>query len=76
MDHDGDSGGRESHCEYDQARDRRPVVPEIPKGRIVSRIESLERDPTKWDRIGWSDVPRYKSEVFSNEDLKGSAAII
>ena len=54
--------------------------------RVDSREESndryremLERDPTKWDRIGWSDVPRYASEVASNVPnvaMQGSVAIV
>lgn len=43
-------------------------------------LESLERDPTKWDRIGWSDVPRYAFEVASltapNVAMKGSVAVL
>ena len=41
--------------------------------------EMLERDPTKWDRIGWSDVPRYASEVASNVPnvaMQGSVAVL
>ncbi len=54
--------------------------------RVDSREESndryremLERDPTKWDRIGWSDVPRYAREVASNVPnvaMQGSVAVV
>ena len=36
---DGDSGGRESDREDDQAGDRRPVVLEISERRVVRRVE-------------------------------------
>jgi hypothetical protein len=43
-------------------------------------LESLERDPAKWDRIGWNDVPRYASQVASlsapNVAMKGSVAVL
>ncbi len=41
--------------------------------------EMLERDPTKWDRIGWSDVPRYASDVAGNVPnvaMQGSVAVL
>jgi hypothetical protein len=41
--------------------------------------EMLERDPTTWDRIGWSDVPRYASEVAGNVPnvaMRGSVAVL
>ena len=39
-------------------------------------LEMLERDPTKWDRIGWSDVPRYSYQVFENVAMRGSVAVL
>ena len=40
----GDGDGRESDREDDQARDRRPVVPEISQRRVVGRVEQYGCD--------------------------------
>ena len=49
---DGDSGGRESDREDDQARHRRPVVPEIPERRVVRRIEQHGCDEERQRELG------------------------
>ena len=49
---DGDSGGRESDREYDQAGDRRPIVPEISERRVVSRIEQHGCDEERQRKLG------------------------
>ena len=51
-DDDGDGGGGESDREDDQARDRRPVIPEIPDGRVVGRIEEYGRDEQRQRKLG------------------------
>ena len=41
--------------------------------------ERLERDPATWDRIGWSDVPRYAREAagnIPNVALRGKVAVL
>ena len=40
----GNSGGGESDSKYDQTSHRHPIVPEVPKRRVVSRIEQYGRD--------------------------------
>jgi len=52
MSDDGDSGGRESDREYDQAGHRRPIVPEISERRIVSRIEQHGCDKERQRKLG------------------------
>ena len=81
----------EQRAQEEQARDAEPItgVESLPVGaRIVAEAhsgreesmdryrESLERDPTKWDHIGWSDVPRYAREAVSNVAMQGSAAVL
>jgi hypothetical protein len=41
-------------------------------------LESMEYDPGNWDRIGWSDVPVFVSEVVTtpNPAMEGSVAIL
>src|SRR5882762_6188184 len=51
---DGDRGGRESNREYDQARYRRPVVPEVPQGRVVRSVEQDGRDEDRQHKSGWN----------------------
>jgi hypothetical protein len=61
-----------------------PVVGGVPGANANrSREESQDRyrenqeyNPTYWDRIGWQDVPRYRSQVFTDLDMVGSAAVI
>jgi hypothetical protein len=49
---DGDSGGRESNREYDQAGHRHPIVPEISEGRVVSRIQQYGCDEESQGKLG------------------------
>jgi hypothetical protein len=49
--HDGDGGGRKSDGKYDQPQYRRPVVPEIPEGRVVGRIEQYGRDEERQGQL-------------------------
>jgi hypothetical protein len=48
---EGDSGGRESDREYNQAGHWRPIVPEISERRIVSRIEEYRCDEERQRKI-------------------------
>lgn len=57
MSDDGDSGGRESDREYNQAGHWRPIVPEISERRIVSRIEEYGCDEERQRKLG-SDAER------------------
>ena len=50
--YDGDGGGGKSHDEYDEPKDRRPVIPEIPDGRVVGRIEEYGRDEQRQRKLG------------------------
>ena len=49
---EGDSGGREANREYNQAGHRRPIVPEISEGRVVSRIEQYRCDKERQGKLG------------------------
>ena len=49
---DGDRRGRESDREYDQAGHGRPIVPEISKRRVVSRIEQYGCDEERQRKLG------------------------
>ena len=51
-DDDGDGGGRESDREDDQARHRRPVVPEISERRVVRRVEQYGGDEERQRQLG------------------------
>ena len=49
---DGDGDGRESDREDHQARDRRPVVLEIPERRVVRRVEQYGCDEQRQRQFG------------------------
>ena len=49
---DGDGDGREADREDDQAGDRRPVVPEVPRRRVVGRVEQHRRDEERQRELG------------------------
>ena len=51
-DDDGDGNGRESDREDDQARDRHPVVLEIPERRVVRRVEQYGGDEERQRKLG------------------------
>ncbi len=44
--------GRESNRDNDQARDRRPVVPEVPERRVIRRIEQYGGDEERQRELG------------------------
>ena len=48
----GDRDGRQADREHDQAGDRRPVVPEISRRRVVRRIEQHRRDEQRQRELG------------------------
>src|SRR6201987_6577919 len=48
---EGDSGGRESDRENNQAGNRRPIVPEISERRVVSRIEQYGCDKERQRKV-------------------------
>jgi len=50
--HDSDGGGGKAHDENDQPKYRRPVIPEIPDGRVVGRIEQYGRDEQRQRKLG------------------------
>jgi len=50
--YDGDGGGGKAHDENDQPKYRRPVIPEIPDGRVVGRIEQYGRDEQRQRKLG------------------------
>ena len=50
--HYGDGDGREAHGNDDQAGDRRPVVPEIPRRCVVRRVEQDRRDEERQRELG------------------------
>ena len=52
VDDDGDGRGRESDRENDEARYRRPIVLEIPKRSVVSRIEQYRCDEQRQRKLG------------------------
>ena len=54
VDDDGNGGGGESDREYDQARHRRPVVPEISERRVVRRVEQHGGDEKRQRELGRS----------------------
>ncbi len=49
---DGDRDGREAHREDDQPCHRRPVVPEVPRRRVVRRVEQHGRDEERQRELG------------------------
>jgi len=57
---DGDRGGREPDREYDQARHRRPILPEVSGRGVVSRIEQVGSDEERQCKLG-RDAERRRS---------------
>ena len=47
-----DRGGRQAHRKHNQACDRRPVVLEISRRRVVRRIEQHRRDEERERELG------------------------
>ena len=50
--HDGDSAGRKSDGEHDEAGDRRPVVPEVSERCVVGGIEQHGSDEERQRKLG------------------------